>query len=283
LKPNIEEPYLLRTRSRLAGALPFLALLLLIGLWLPGPPAQATPMPVIREDLEYQVSLGPWSDVARVHLVLKEMEPGRYLAEFSGAAQGMWQLLSRWLPERYQTEMVCREGRLVPLIYREEFVSKGQRVLKEYRFDHECGRLSLWRQADGGEKVKKWEVSLKGPVYDLLTLFYNVRLGAFGPLPGGTTLRVMLLPTPAPQEMVFAIGPDTDQGRKVMMDYRPPESQTVDHYFIYLSPEHAPTLGWTRVTLFGKLSGRLLNPGAIRKEGLLASSPSPTPDPKAQP
>ena len=226
--------------------------------------------PAIRENLDYQVSLGPWDDVARVHLRLKELAPGHYLAEFAGAAQGMWKLLSRWLPERYQTEMVYREGRLFPLVYREEFISKGQHVTKEYRFDYERRRLSLWRQIDGGETVKKWEVDLKDPVYDLLTLFYNVRLGNFGPLPGGTTLRVAVLPTPEPQELVFRIGDVTDQGRKVMLDYRQPESSVVDHYFIFLSPEQAPTLGWTRVTFFGKLMGRLLNAGEIRKEGVLA-------------
>ena len=100
----------MRTRSHFAAALPLLAMLLLIALWLPGPPANAAPTPVILENLEYQISLGPWSDVARVHLVLKELEPGHYLAEFSGAAQGMWHLLSRWLPERYQTEMVLPGG-----------------------------------------------------------------------------------------------------------------------------------------------------------------------------
>ena len=84
-------------------------------------PATITAAPEVRENLEYQVSLGPWSDVARVHLVLKELKPGHYLAEFSGAAQGMWKLLSRWLPERYQTEMVYRDGRLQPVVYREEF------------------------------------------------------------------------------------------------------------------------------------------------------------------
>jgi hypothetical protein len=40
-------------------------------------------------------------------------------------------------------------------------------------------------------------------------------------------------------------------------------------YFIFLSPERVPTLDWTRVTLFGKLAGRLVNPGEIRKGGLL--------------
>ena len=34
-----------------------------------------------------------------------------------------------------------------------------------------------------------------------------------------------------------------------------------------------PTLAWTEVTLFGKLAGRLLNPGEIKKQGLLALPP----------
>jgi hypothetical protein len=262
--------------------MPARVLLLLLFLQLaPGPlSVAAAPPPEIRENLEYQVSLGPWSDVARVHLVLKELEPGRYLAEFSGAAQGMWQLLSRWLPERYQTEMVLREGRLVPLVYREEFMSKGKLIRKEFRFDHEHGRLTLWRQADGGDPVKDWEVPLQGRVYDLLTLFYNARIGAMGPLLGGATLRVAMLPTPKPQELAFRIGDVTDQGRKVMLDVRQPDANAMDHYFIYLNPEQVPTLAWTRVTLFGKLAGRLLNPCDIKPEGLLALPPSPSPVPK---
>jgi len=106
-----------------------------------------------------------------------------------------------------------------------------------------------------------------------LTLFYNVRLGTFGPLPGGASLRVAVLPTPASQDMNFVIGPDTDLGRKVMLDYHPPDSTRVDQYFIYLSPEQVPTLAWTRVALFGKLSGCLLNPGDINPSGLLAPLP----------
>ncbi len=230
-----------------------------------------------RENLEYQISLGPWDDVARVHLSLTETAPERYLAEFSGAAQGMWKLLSRWLPERYQTEMVYQDGRLKPLVYREEFINQGQHVVKEYRFDYERQRLTSWRQADGGQKVKKWEIPLKEPVYDLLSLFYNVRLGVVGPLTGGSSVRVAVLPTPEPQEMVFRIGENTSQGRKVMLDYRPPEATSTDQYYIYLDADRVPTQAWTRVALFGKLAGRLLNPGAIKKEGLLALPPASGP------
>ena len=250
----------------------------------PGPlPAAGSPAPGIREDLEYQISLGPCADVGRVHIILKELEPGRYLAEVSGAAQGVWQLTSRWLPERYQAEMIYREGRLVPLLYREEFLNQGQKVMKEYRFDHERGRLALWRQVQGRDKVKKWEVPLKDPVYDPLTLFYNVRLGVFGPLLGGATLRITVLPTPDPREMVFMIGGASGQSREVMMECRRSETREVNQYYLSLSPEQVPALAWTRVPLFGKLSGRLLNPGDIRKEGLLNLPPSPAAALKAQP
>jgi hypothetical protein len=238
--------------------------------------------PDLQESLDYQVSLGPWDDVARVHLVLQKLAPGRYRAEFTGAAQGLWRLLSRWLPERYTTEMVFRQGRLQPLVYREEFMNQGQHVLREYRFDYEHGRLTLWRQADGGKKVKKWQVPLKEPVYDLLSLFYNARLGTLGPLLGGATVKVAFLPTPKPQELVFRIGEMTGQGRKIMLNYRQPDSGRVDHYFIYLNPQRVPTLAWTRVIFFGKLSGRLLNSGEIGKAGLLALLASPPPVPEAR-
>ncbi|MEJ2670722.1 MAG: hypothetical protein P8168_00700 [Deltaproteobacteria bacterium] len=196
--------------------------------------------------------------------VVETVAPGRYLAEFTVAAQGMWQMLNRWLPERFSTEMVYRQGRLAPLVYREEFVNHGQHVVREYRFDYESHHLTLWRQADDRAKVKKWQVPLNGPVYDLLSLLYNVRLGVLGPLLGGATLRVSVL-SDKPHNMEFRIGPETPLGRKVMLDFRLPESDRVDSYFIYLNPDQVPTLAWTRVTLLGKLAGRLLNPGGIKK------------------
>jgi hypothetical protein len=64
------------------------------------PGQAAAALPEAREDLVYQVSLGPWDDVAKVHLVLKELEPGHYLAEFSGAAQGMG-VFSPWSTGKY--------------------------------------------------------------------------------------------------------------------------------------------------------------------------------------
>jgi len=116
------------------------------------------------------------------------------------------------------------------------------------------------------------------PRRGFLLIFIFLQL-ALGPAPGGATLRVAVIPTPEPQELVFCIGPETDQGRKVMLNCRQPGSSLEDHYFIYLNPEQVPTLAWTRVTFFGKLAGRLLNPGEIRPAGLLALSPPASPTP----
>ena len=68
-----------------------------------------------------------------------------------------------------------------------------------------------------------------------------------------------------------------------MLDYRRSESKAVNQYFIFLSPEQVPTLAWTQVPLFGKLTARLLNPGEIKKEGLLSQPPAAAPGLKAQP
>jgi hypothetical protein len=233
----------------------------------------ATTPAVPQEDLQYQVGLGPWSDVARVHLVLKKPKPGYYRAEFYGAAQGMWRVLNLFLPELFATEMVYRDGRLMPLVYREKFMAHGKHVVKEYRFDYDKRRLTLKRQIDGGPWVKKWAVPLKEPVYDLLSLAYNVRIGAFGPLAGGSNLQVWVLSS-KPQKMTFRIGPKTAAGRKVMLNYRPPDSDSDDQYFIYLNPQGLATQAWTRVTFFGKLGGHLLNPNGISKDLLPAPRPA---------
>jgi len=224
------------------------------------------------ENLQYRVSLGIWRQVAIVNLSLKQVGPDRFLAEFSGATQGLWTLINRWLPERYQTEMLYHQGRLKPLVYREEFVSKGKKVTKEIRFDYQQGVLELWRKVEGQEMVKKWQAPLTGTVYDPLSLFYNVRLGVFGPLPGGETLRLAAIPTPKPWDFIIHFGADTEQGRKVMLTFKEKGSgKDNPPYFLYCNPDGVPNLAWMTVLKFGKLSGTLLG-GSV---GKLALPPAP--------
>lgn len=212
-----------------------------------------------------------------MHLRLTQVGPNRYRAEFSGAARGMWRLLSRWLPEGYETDMVLESGRLKPLVFREAFQAKGHHIRKEYRFDYSRKVLEIWRGVDCQEPVKSVQVPMPTPVYDPLSLFYNLRQGAFGPLMAGDTLRVAVVPTPEPRELVLHIGPETAEGRKIMLEVAGAgsESATSGPYIIFSNPQRVPQQAWIRVPLFGKLAGQLLNPEAIMQEGLLNAAPAP--------
>jgi len=225
--------------------------------------------PSLLEDLEYQISLGVWQDMARVHLRLYQVEAGRYRAEITGAAQGAWKVLNRWLPERYVTEMAVEGGRLKPLVFREVFESKGERISKEYRFDYSARVLEVWRGVNGREPVKDWQKPLKEQVYDPFTLFYNLRLGALGPLAPGQILKVAAIPDPEPREMVINLGAKTGEGWKVMLTvkYKGGPDQ-YGPYFLLLTPQKVPQTAWMRVLNFAKLSGELLNPGNMMKDGL---------------
>jgi hypothetical protein len=225
--------------------------------------------PSLLEDLEYQVSLGVWQDMARVHLRFYQVAPDRYRAEVTGAAQGAWKLLNRWLPERYETEMALEAGRLKPLVFRELFEAGGRRIFKEYRFHYSPGLLEAWRGVDGQEPVKEWQRPLKEQVYDPFTLFYNLRLGAMGPLAPGQILRVATIPDPEPREMVINLGQKTGQGWKVMLIVNSKSgADAYGPYFLLVTPQKVPQTAWIRVLGFAKLSGELLNPGQTMKDGL---------------
>ena len=115
--------------------------------------------------------------------------------------------------------------------------------------------------------------SLDRPGYDLLSLFYNVRLDALGPAPGGTTLRVMVLPTPEPKELVFHIGGTTDQGLKVMVNGGSPGAVDADQYFIFLNPERVRHPGLDPGRRLGQARGDLVELLRHQKGGAVGPAP----------
>ncbi len=188
----------MRTRSRLAGTFPCLVLLLLIQLGLPRHPALAAP--VLLEDLHYRLEVLVWQDAARVKLTLTRLGPDRFAAEIVGEPRGLFKILSGGRRERLKTEMVWRDHRLLPLIYREESGRGKQRRFKEYRFDYSQGRLEMWEWRPGKGLAKKWQTDLAGQVYDPLSAFYNIRLGLLKPNRAGkpALFRAFPIPTPKP-------------------------------------------------------------------------------------
>ena len=256
----------MRTRSRHAGPLPFLVLLLLIGLWLPGQPAMAAP--ALLEELRYRLVVLSIQDAARVKLTLNRLGPGRFVAEVIGEPQGLIKLLSGGQRERLQTEMVWRDNRLLPLIYREESWRGKKRRLKEYRFNYPKGRLELWEWHEGKGLSKKWQTDLSDQVYDPLSAFYNCRLGIIGPTREGETSTIQGIPYPRPEAMEVRLGAESQDGRQVMVSLINPVFEDSRGVVLgYVDKQLVPHQAWTTVSGI-TIRGFLLPESVIMGPGL---------------
>ena len=229
--------------------------------WAPAP--ASVPQEQFLENLTFRVEYMLWKDVARAQLTLKSLGAGRYQAEISAEPLGMLKVLTgKDRRDSYQTEMVWRQGKLVPLIYREESRKKGKRSLKEYRFDYDHSRLELWQLKEGqGAMVRKWETAIKAPITDPLSAFYNCRLGLLGPIKEGQTFKVNGIPYPKPEEIEVRIGPETESGRKIMIAINNKAfNNDRGVVFAYLDENRVPKQAWTSVRV-GTISGALLPGG----------------------
>jgi len=212
------------------------------------------------EDLQYRVNSWVLGSAARAGIVLKNTGGERYQANLSVEPLGLLKVISGQRRDSFQTEMVYRDGRLVPLVYREETRKRGKKGLKEYRFDYDQGRLELWEFHEGKGMRRKWDTALKKePIYDPLSAFYNFRLGVMGQPQEGATLKAAGIPYPHPEEITVRIGPQGDKGRKVMVSIinRVFEKER-GVIFVFFDGKGAPTQAWTQVQYFGKVEGFIL-------------------------
>jgi hypothetical protein len=265
----------------MSRALVFLILLLLLQLPLTGTPASASSKVI--EDLHYQIAVLVWPDAATVQVTLKDQGHGRLVAEVWGKTQGFIKLLSGNHRERLQTKMIWRNGRLAPLVYREESWRHGKHHLNEYRFDYARSRLVLWQLQEGKGLRKKWQTALHEQVYDPLSAFYNCRFKLLGPSREGETGTIPGIPYPQPEAMEVRLGAETKDGRQAMVSLDNPvfaDSRGV--VFAMIDAQRVPQRAWT--TVFGvTVKGELLPHSIIMPAGLPgmpASTPAAAPRPQ---
>lgn len=256
-----------RTGSPLTLKTLLLALLVLAGAALPGRAAPAAQ--TLLEDLRYRVDVLVLQDAARVRITLTRLGQGRYRAEVTGELQGLLQVLSGDRQEALRTEMICRQGRLMPLVYREESRRRGKYRLNEYRFDYEKGTVQLWQGRQEKQALTlKWQTPLTQSFQDPLSAFFNCRFGLLGPIRDGETIRVPGIPYPKPEEIEVRIGPETPEGRKAMVSIvNPVFNDSRGLVFAYLNEKLVPRRAWTEVLRF-TIRGELL-PGSRALSGIL--------------
>jgi hypothetical protein len=228
---------------------------LLFSLILPLPAAALRP-----EILHYKVSAPLFPDAGRAVVTLRVLGDGRYEGEIKGETSGAVALFSGHRRDQHRTIMQAVNGKLQPLLYIEEsWVGKKHRY-KEYRFDYEQRRLEMWRRADTGELVLTWETELTEPLYDPITAFYNFRTGGIGPLTEGESLEVKGIPYPQPETIVIHLGAQEPGKRQATITIRQrPFDNELSLVHVTFDDELIPLAAWTRVILFGKLSGRLVD------------------------
>lgn len=249
-----------------------LVLLVALAFTFPVPAPATTPAPAalpqvgkVLEELRYRVDVWIWQEAINAKVIFQEVAPGRYRAELNGETQGFLSLVTGNWRGALLTEMEYSQGRLKPLVYREISKKRGKNKLMEYRFDYDQNKVELWKSDKDNKLTKKWETTLKGPMYDPLTFFYNRRLTG-KPLgeKGGETVKFQGIPYPKPDDIVLRVGDKTQQGRKIMLElgnriFKGERSQV----YAYLDSEGVPTKAWTQVLKFGNVDIKLL-PGGKR-------------------
>ncbi|MBW1991470.1 MAG: DUF3108 domain-containing protein [Deltaproteobacteria bacterium] len=269
-----------------------LLLMLTVGLLMPlstgGTTPASTPAPSLAkgevlEDLRYQVDVWFLRDALRARVVLKRLGPRRYLAQARGRARGLLGVLSGHWRGMFSTEMTLVEGRFRPLLYREQCEHRNKRNLSEYRFDYANRKVELYKW-DNDKKLltKRWETELEEPMYDVLSFFYNQRLQGLSPIQAGQTLRFRGIPYPQPEEIILRIGPETPQGRKVMLTLRNPVfKEERSQVFVLVNRDGVPVTAWSHMLRLGRITGKLVPGGRRLKNGqlqALVSSTSPRKD-----
>ncbi len=117
----------------------------------------------------------------------------------------------------------------------------------------------MWRRGKDGELERKWETELTESLYDPITAFYNFRAGGFGTLKEGESLEVKGIPYPQPETIVIQMGPQEPGKRQATITIRQRcFDDNIGLVHVTFDDEMIPLTAWTRIPLFGKLSGRLV-------------------------
>ena len=121
--------------------------------------------------------------------------PGGYTAYFEAETRGILRLLAGARKEIMESVMEYDETRqrLRPRMFREIFIQHKMEIRRTVAFDYEQGSFTCTRVSPGGKPH-----SIRAPLpdtefEDMLTLYYNFRMGCYGPLRESGTLRVPVI------------------------------------------------------------------------------------------
>jgi hypothetical protein len=232
-----------------------LTVLILAAMFLPAWAVNLKP-----EILHYTADLPIFKDAGSATVSLREVGKDTFEGVMEGQTNGLIGAFTSHRRDRYATTMQMTQGKLKPLLYIEESRTGKKHLYKEYRFDYNRRRLEMWRRGNDGVMVLKWETELNQPIYDPISAFYNFRIGALGEVKAGNTIRVAGIPYPQPETITIQIGSQEPNNRQATVTIRHrPNKDEIGQIDASFDDNLVPLAAWTRVVLFGKITGRLVS------------------------
>lgn len=178
----------------LAATLSFILLLLLSGSVASGSDSQRS---LSDENFHYQLRFLWFKRVADGGLHIQHVSQGRYRAELRAETKGLLGFLTANQKNHYVSEMMLAPGKKHLVTRRfTKVVTSGSDISRSVtEIDYEKGEYR-WVATENGEiKDKGSKPTPKGVIFeDLLSAFFNLRIGAFGPLERGRRITVTSLP-----------------------------------------------------------------------------------------
>jgi hypothetical protein len=144
---------------------------------------------LVGEKLSYDVSF-LWFDRLAVGSISLERgeQPDTYVATLEARTCGFAAFVTKHRVERYQSVMeIDADGMLRPLVYSTRTLrgeGKNQREnLTSYSFDYANHQVEFQKtKRNRPRPTEILPLNSDQPVYDILSAFYNLRIGTFGPL-----------------------------------------------------------------------------------------------------
>ncbi|MBN2109379.1 MAG: DUF3108 domain-containing protein [Deltaproteobacteria bacterium] len=191
----------MRCRKKKTGSFLLIALLAVLGECILLPQAYAKqPAPFSAADmfagetLYYTIDFWLLRGSATGELCFTKTPDG-YRALFVAETKGVLRLVAGYRKEIMESLMEYDPAaqRLRPRLFRETFVQDTMEYKREIAYDYERGAFTCIRTSPRG-KPRVTQAALPGNVFeDLLTLFYNIRMGCYGALNDGVRLKVPVI------------------------------------------------------------------------------------------
>jgi hypothetical protein len=165
-------------------------------------PAARAPDMFRGEELLYDVSFWLFKSAAHARLVLKK-EGDTYVAALEAQTSGFIGFVTRNLKE-YMTSTMrfdSRRGCFQPMTYQEVF-TQGERTRKRtVTFNHDKRVFTVTYEGTGVKKKSVTKKLFKPDCDDLLTAFYNVRMGYYADARRGTRFPISIYTKEKPSTM----------------------------------------------------------------------------------